>query len=178
MGDTMFKALIELMLGNVGRFLLAQYNENHLIINIIVVAYGLLLIWAHLNLRQTAKRMEELMIDLARRSAPPLDVQLLFQTFSEKWKELSQGKRLFFPSRNDLWFSMVDSGDLVETLILRKEYVIVVLAKAGLLDPRTALAKQTYRAWELYRHQLLTGIRARHMEPDTQLNMRGKHTST
>lgn len=174
----MFKALIELMLGDVGRFLLAQYNEYHLTINVIVVAYGVLLIWAHINLRWAARHMEALMLDLARKSEPPPDLQLLFQAFSAKWKETTAGKRLFFPSRNDLWFSMVDSGDLVETLDLRKEYVIVVLAKAGLLDPKAALTKHTYRAWELYRHQLLTGIRARHMEPDTQLDMRGKRTSS
>jgi hypothetical protein len=174
----MFKALIELMLGDVGRFLLDQYNEYHVIINLIVVAYGTLLIWAHINLRQASRHMEALMLDLARKSAPPFDVQLLFQSFREKWKESTAGKKLFFPSRNDLWFSMVDSGDLVETLNIRKEYVYVVLAKVGLLDARAVLSKHTYRAWELYRHQLLTGIRARHMEPDTQLAMRGKRTST
>lgn len=174
----MFKALIEFMLGDVGRFLLAQYNEYHVIINLIVVAYGILFIWAHINLRQAARHMEALVLDLARKSAPPFDVQLLFQAFSEKWKESSVGIKLFFPSRNDLWFSMIDSGDLVDILNLRKEYVYVVLAKAGLFDPRAILPKHTFRAWELYRHQLLTGVRARHMEPDTQLDMRGKRTST
>jgi hypothetical protein len=178
MGETMFKALIEFMLGDVGRFLLAQYNQYHVTINIIVVAYGALLIWAHMNLRQVARSMEALMIDLAQKGEEPLDVQLILQSFSKRWKESNQGRRLFFPSRNDLWFSMVDSGDLVEILNLRKEYVYVVLAKAGLLDPRAGLTKQIYRAWELYRHQLLTGIRAHHMEPDTQLNMRGKRSST
>jgi len=174
----MFKALIELMLGDVGRLLITVYNQYHVAINLIVITYGTLLIWAHINLRQVARRMEAVMIDLARKSDAPLDLQSLFQAFSKLWKDSPERERFFFPSRNDLWFFMVDSRDLVEILNLKKEYLHVVLTKAQLLNPAETLPKQTYRAWELYRHQLLTGVRAHHMEPDVQLTMRRKGKSS
>ena len=172
----MFKALIELMLGQSGRFLIAQYNEYHVAINLVVIIYGTLLILAHLNLRQITRRMEAVMIGLAREAQPPHDAQHLFRAFRERWKESQADKKLFFPSRNDLWFSMIESGDLIEILNLQKEYLLVVLSKAKILNPSVTLPKQTYRAWELYRHQLLTGIRAHHMEPEVQLEMRRKQT--
>jgi hypothetical protein len=66
---------------------------------------------------------------------------------------------------------------MAEILGIKPDYIRVVLTKAGGLDPVGTVPKQTYRAWELYRHQLLTGIRARHLEPDIQLKMRkGKTT--
>jgi hypothetical protein len=173
----MVKALIEIMLGDVGRFLLAQYNEYHLSINLIVIAYGILSIWAHLNLRRVTRQMEALIIDLAKHSASPLDVQQLFELFNNRWKDSSATQKVFLPTRNDLWFSMVNRANLVKHLNLQKEFVYVVLSKAGLLEPSDALPKQIYRVWELYRHQLLTGIRARHLEPDVQLKIRENQNS-
>jgi hypothetical protein len=72
---------------------------------------------------------------------------------------------------------MVNRANLVKHLNLQKEFVYVVLSKAGLLEPSDALPKQIYRVWELYRHQLLTGIRARHLEPDVQLKIRENQNS-
>jgi hypothetical protein len=66
----------------------------------------------------------------------------------------------------------VSVRELVDTLGIKPDYIRVVLTKTGGLNPAGKVSKQTYRAWELYRHQLLTGIRARHLEPDFQLKMR------
>jgi hypothetical protein len=70
----------------------------------------------------------------------------------------------------------MERADLLEKLNIQKEFLCVVLVKAGLLEPFGSLSKQTYRVWELYRHQLLTGMRARHLEPEVQLRMRRKQT--
>lgn len=173
----MVEAVIELVLGDMGRFLTEQYNEYHLPINLVILAYGTLLMWAHLNLRRAARKMEQLIIDLAATVEPPLDVQLLFEAFRERWECSATKKKLFLPTPNDLWFSMVESADLIEYLKLQKEFLCIVLSKAGLLEPYGTLSKQTYRIWELYRHQLLTGMRARHLEPEVQQKLRKEQTS-
>lgn len=174
----MVQGLIDFMLGDLGKSLIAQYNEYHLIINLIVMAYGTLLMWAHLNLRRVTRQMEAVIIELARNSESPLDVQHLFEAFNERWKRSSTHKKLFLPTRNDLWFYRVDSAELVENLKLQKEFLCVVLSKAGFLETPGTLSKQTYRVWELYRHQLLMGMRAHHLEPDVQFRIRRKPTSS
>lgn len=173
----MVQAFIELLLGDIGRFLIAQYNQYDLPINLIVIAYGTLLMWAHLNLRRVVRQMETLIIHLAATSESPLDVQLLFEMFHGRWKQSPTHKKLLLPTANDLWFSVVERADLIEHLKLQKEFLCVVLSKAQLLEPSGTLSKQTYRVWELYRHQLLTGMRARHLEPEFQQKMRGKQAS-
>lgn len=168
----MVDAIIEVMLGDVGRYLLARYNEHQFGINLIVIGYGLLSIWAHFNLRRVARQMEALIIDLAAASEPPLDIQRLFDRFRGRWNDPAEGGKMFLPTRTDLWFSIVDRADVIEQLNLQKEFVYVVLSKAGLLEASDGLPRQVYRAWELYRHQLLTGIRSRHLEPEVQLRLR------
>jgi hypothetical protein len=69
----MSKAIIELMLGNAGWFLLATYYDYHFVINAVVIVYGVLLIWAHMNLRHWVHRMENSMIEIARSSGLPAD---------------------------------------------------------------------------------------------------------
>lgn len=178
MGKAMVEALVDVMLGDVGRALVARYNENHLIINAIVLVYGSLLIWAHVNLRRVTRQMEALIVDLARDSKLPLNGQLLFEKFRQRWKAAAGGKKLLLPTRNDLWFTLTARADLIEALWLRKEYLDVVLSKAGVLEPPGSLSKQTYRIWETYRHQLLMGVRARHLEPEVQQKIRGRQAGS
>lgn len=173
----MVQAVIELMLGDLGKSLIAQYNAYHLPINLLVIIYGTLLMWTHVNLRLVTREMEALILDLARQSEPSLDVGLLFDRFCDRWKNSKANKKLFLPTRNDLWFFTVERSDLIENLNIEKEFLCVVLAKAGMLEPFGTLSKQTFRVWELYRHQLLTGMRARHLEPEVQLRMREKQKS-
>lgn len=174
----MVKELIELMLGDLGRDLIARYNQNHVIINAVILVYGSLLMWTHMNLRRVTRQMEALIVELARHNQPPPDIQLLFEAFRERWKSTPRGGKLILPTRNDLWFSVIDKADLIEALSLRKEFVCVVLAKAGVMEPPGSLSKQTYRIWETYRHQLLMGVRARHLEPEVQQRIRGKQASS
>lgn len=174
----MVKALIELMLGDLGKVLIAQYNVYHLPVNLIVILYGTVLMWAHLNLRRVVRQMEALILDLAKSSASPLDVPHLFDVFQQQWKEVRTGNKLFLPTSNDLWFSRMEPADLIEDLKLQPEFLCVVLSKAGYIASPGTLSKQTYRVWELYRHQLLIGMRAHHLEPDVQLKLRGKQTES
>lgn len=168
----MVDALINIMLGEVGGYLLGRYNEHQLGINLIVLGYGILSIWAHFNLRRVARQMDALILNLAAASEPPLDMQLLFERFRARWSESYADGKLFLPTRTDLWFSIVARADVIEQLRLQKEYVYVVLLKAGKLEASDGLPRQVYRAWELYRHQLLTGMRSRHLEPEVQLKFR------
>jgi hypothetical protein len=168
----MSKAVIELMLGNTGRFLLAVYDDYHFFINAIVILYGLLLIWAHMDLRRWVHRMEKNILDLAQKSGSPPDPQVVHEAFLGAWKISQDHRKIIIPSRNDLWFSKVGAGELAEILGIQPDYIRVVLTKAGGLVPVGTVSKKTYRVWESYRHQLLIGIRARYMEPETQFNMR------
>lgn len=174
----MIKALNELMLGDLGRFLIAQYNQNHLVINAIILVYGSLLMWAHINLRRVTRQMEALIVDLARDSQPPLDVQRLFEAFRQHWENSPGGRKLILPTRNDLWFSVMDKSDLIDDLKLQEEFLYVVLSKAGVMETPGSLSRQTYRIWETYRHQLLMGVRTRHLEPEVQQRIRGKQAGS
>jgi hypothetical protein len=57
----MFAAIIEVHLGKYGMMLLDFYMAHRVIINFIVVGYGLILILAHRNFKQVAKILKQKM---------------------------------------------------------------------------------------------------------------------
>lgn len=170
----MVKAIIELMLGKSGRFLLGVYNEYHVFLDVIVVAYGLALIWAHINLRRLVSKMEKAILDISDEGGTPPDPELVFEEFTRRWRASSGESKVLIPTRNDLWFASVQPQDLVEILGLQPDYVRVVLAKAEKIGPIDPKSDRVFRAWEAYRHQLRIGIRARYMEPEFQLKLRNR----
>jgi hypothetical protein len=170
----MIETLLEVMMGKTGRYLLDLYQEYHLLINIIVITYGVSLVWAHMNLREMVHEMEKLILKVAASLGSAPNPEEIFTTFAKEWQEVPEKQRVLIPTRTDLWMTMIARKEMVNYLGIRPDYVRVVLSKAGLISEDGGLEKQEYRVWERYRHQLLTGVRARHLEPDYQLKLRNK----
>jgi hypothetical protein len=119
--------------------------------------------------------MEKLILEIADRLGSTSSPEEIFAALAKEWQDLPGKQRILIPTRTDLWMSMVARKETLKLLGIRSDYVRVVLSKAGLIPEDGGISKDDYRAWEMYRHQLLTGVRARHLEPDFQLKMRNKY---
>jgi hypothetical protein len=157
----MIRAFLQLALGTFGRALLALYRTYSLPINSIVVAYGIVTIYAHNNLRAVIREMEAMMVDVASGlGEKPAPHQVLSQ-FSQRWRAEQAERRLFLPSRLDLWFGSIATAELVELLQIGPDYVRLALHMHTGWPAQKAFHPVDYRVWEEYRHRLLIGIRTK-----------------
>lgn len=157
----MFRAYLQLMLGKIGRALLAFYNNYNMVISPIVVLYGVVTVYAHNNLRNVIRRMEGIMVEIAGEMADQLDYRQVHRQFVQRWKAEQGDKRLFLPSQTDFWFGFMDAAELIELLHIGPDYVRMALHKHMNQPSRRSFHPVDYRLWKEYRHRLLVGLRSK-----------------
>jgi hypothetical protein len=112
----MIRGFIQLALGTFGRALLAFYRSYSLPINSVVVAYGIVMLYAHNNLRKVIREIEAIMLDVAGDMGEKPDPHQVLNQAARRWKEQQGDRRLFLPSRIDLWFGYIDTTELLGRL--------------------------------------------------------------
>ncbi len=157
----MIRAFLQLALGTFGRALLDLYRTYSLPINSIVVAYGIVTIYAHNNLRAVIREMEAMMVDVASGLGDKPDPHHVLSQFSQRWRAEQGERRLFLPSRLDLWFGSVTTAELIGLLLIGPDYVRMALHKHTGWPEQKAFHPVDYKVWEEYRHRLLIGIRTK-----------------
>ncbi len=150
-----------LALGRIGRALLALYTQYSLIINPLVLLYGTVSIYAHSNLRKAVRQIEDTLLEIAQPMGDQPDHRQVHQQLAERWKVAQGTKRLFLPSRGDLWFGFLDGAELIEALHIGPDYVRMALHKRNNWPRQTDFHPVDYRVWEEYRHRLLIGVRVK-----------------
>ncbi len=165
----MILALLEIMLGKVGRAFLEFYREYSPFINAAAVLYGCVLVYAHSNLRSAVRRMEAIILEIARGFGAQADVKLVHSRFTTRWKEEQATHTTLIPSRRDLWLTRVPSDSLPELLHVRPDYIRMVMHKELGDPPIRSFKPAVFRAWEHHRHQLLTGMRGGARNPDEMI---------
>ncbi len=140
-GVSMIETLLEVMMGKTGRYLLDLYYEYHLLINAIVITYGVSLVWAHMNLREMVHEMEKLILKVAASLGSTPNPDEIFTTFAKEWQEVPEKQRSLNSTRTDLWLTMIARKEMVKYLGIRPDYVRVVLSKAGLISEDGGLEK-------------------------------------
>jgi hypothetical protein len=157
----MIRGFIQLALGTIGRALLAFYRAYSLPLSTLVVAYGVVILYAHNNLRIVIRQMESMMLEIAAGLGEKPDPRQVLRQFAERWRSEHGDRRLFLPNRLDLWFGSVSAGDLIETLHIGVDYVRIALhMHLGWPTPED-FHPVDYRVWEEYRHRLLIGVRTK-----------------
>jgi hypothetical protein len=162
----MFRAFLQLALGRIGRALLALYRTYSLPISSVVVAYGIIMIYAHSNLRKVIRELEAMMLDIAGVLGEKPDPGRVLNQLKQRWKAEQGDRRLFLPSRIDLWFGFIDTAELIELLHIGQDYVQLALHMHTGWPERKAFHPVDYQVWEEYRHRLLIGVRRK--LPDIQ----------
>lgn len=157
----MIRGFIQLALGRIGRALLALYRAYSLPISAVVVAYGIVTIYAHNNLRTVIRQMEAMMLEIAGGLGEKPDPGQILRQFAERWRSEQTDRRLFLPSQTDLWFGSVPTADLVDVLQIGPDYVRMALHIHTDWPDRTAFHPVDYQVWEEYRHRLLIGVRTK-----------------
>jgi hypothetical protein len=137
------------------------YRTYSLPLSTIVVAYGVVTLYAHNNLRSVIRRIEGMMLEIAQAIGDRPDPRQVHRQLVKRWKAEQADKRLFFPTRGDLWFGFVDSAELVEALHIGPDYVRIALHKHTNWPERKDFHPVDYGAWEEYRHRLLIGVRVK-----------------
>jgi len=150
-----------LALGRIGRALLALYMRYSLIINPVVLLYGVVTIYAHNNLRKVMRQIEGTLLEIAQSMGERPDYQQVHQQLVQRWKAEQGEKRLFLPSRRDFWFGFLDSAELTEALHIGPDYVRMALHKQRDWPKRKDFHPVDYGVWEEYRHRLLIGVRVK-----------------
>jgi len=161
----MIRGFIQLALGTIGRAVLAFYRTYSLPISTVVVAYGVVTLYAHNNMRAVIRQMESMILEIANGLGEQPNPRQVQRQFAERWKSEQGDRRLFLPSRLDLWFGSLAAKDLVETLHLGVDYVRIVLHKHLGWPSKEEFHPVDYQVWEEYRHRLLIGVRVK--LPDT-----------
>jgi hypothetical protein len=157
----MIRAFLQLALGTIGRALLNLYRTYSLPINSIVVAYGILTLYAHNNLRAVIREMEAMMLDVASGLGEKPDPHHLLSQFSQRWRAEQGERRLFLPNRLDLWFGSVATAELIGLLLIGPDYVRIALHRHTGWPAKKSFHPVDYRVWEEYRHRLLIGVRTK-----------------
>jgi hypothetical protein len=157
----MIRGFIQLALGTIGRAVLAFYRTYSLPLSTIVVAYGVVTLYAHSNLRTVIRRIESMMLEIARAMGDRPDHRQVHRQLAKRWKAEQSNVRLFLPSRGDFWFGFVDRSELIEALHLGPDYVRLALHKHTDWPERKDFHPVDYGAWEEYRHRLLIGVRVK-----------------
>jgi hypothetical protein len=157
----MFRAFLQMALGRIGRGLLALYARYSLPLNLVAVAYGVVTIVAHQNLRAVVRQMEALMVEIAETLGDRPDPRKVLRAFAERWREEQGERRLFLPTQTDLWFRHLGTADLIELLHIGREYVGMALHKHMAWPDRKSFHPVDFGIWEEYRHRLLIGIRSK-----------------
>jgi hypothetical protein len=164
-----FRGLIEILIGDLGRSLLAFYRANSTVINVVVFIYGMILLYAHNNLRRAMQRLEWTILEIAKARGDSPDPEEIQADLLARWQEQEAGKRVLIPSRTDLWVGFIDLGDMPALLHIRPEYVKMALHKLVGKPGHRAFSPIAYRVWSEYRHRLMTGLRSRVKDPDVLL---------
>ncbi len=160
-----FQQLINLLAGDTGRSLIGFYNENSAVINTFVFIYGLVVVFAHRNLRKIIIDMEKMMVDITAEMGESIDYSQVYKEFQRRWEHASEGKRIFLPSRTDLWFNLIPRAQLIDLLFIQKDYMKVALNKLTGKPKAKTFNPTIYRTWDEYRKRLFTGLRTRVKDP-------------
>lgn len=155
----MFLRIVNLLLGDVGRFLRDLYFENAVWINPIVVLYALGILWNHGNLRKLYFNIEKLILDLARTGNNELDPEKIVDDFPEAWLKLYTGKNFFVPSASDLWFDKINAKVVLGIFFVDKPFVRMVLHQNTGNPSIKVFSPEEYRVWLDYVHNMRRGLR-------------------
>jgi hypothetical protein len=136
-----------------------------MIIDAIVLLYGVIVLYAHNNLRNVVRRMESMMLEVANEIGGQLDFHQVHHLFAERWKSEWGARRIFLPTRRDLWFNRIGAAELVDLLHIEPDYIKMALHKNTGEPQAQDFHPVDYLLWEEYRHRLLTGLRSRLPDP-------------
>lgn len=155
----MFLRIVNLLLGDIGRFLRDLYFENAVWINAIVVLYALGIIWNHGNLRKLYFNIEKLILDHVQTGNNGLDTEKIFDDFSEAWLKLYTGVNFIVPSASDLWFEKINAKDVLSLFFIDKPFVKMVLHENTGSPSIKVFSPEEYRVWLDYVHNMRRGLR-------------------
>jgi hypothetical protein len=157
-------AMLEFMLGKVGRPLLELYRSNQWIPHIFAFSWGSVIVWSHLNLRRVVREAEGMMVETARRiwgENPDASLHRIYSTFQEEWHTRHHGEQFVVPTRLDFWFERMASSEVLEAFGLSQQYMRMVLHR-NLGRPGTkSIKSEQLSQWRRKRNAMLTGSRPR-----------------
>jgi hypothetical protein len=164
-----FRTLIYFFLGDFGRAALDFYATYAVWINAIALVYGIVLIYAHENLRRFIRRIEATIVSYAHTFDGPQRYAQIRKKLIEDWAETQADQSLWIPHRTDLWIERIKKRALLDLLHIEPEYIKLVLHTMTGEPKRTEFSIGRYRVWSEYRHRMLTGIRSRIKHPEAML---------
>lgn len=156
----MFREFIRWALGPLGREVLQFYEEYNVIINVIVLLYGVVLFYPHYTLVNVVNRIERMIQEISKALGPQLKIDLLHKTLVNEWNDKYQEKVFILPTKNDLWFERHSGEGIIELLEIDQDYLKMALHKITGKPSMKSFRAIDFKIWEKYRRQLKKGIRS------------------
>lgn len=168
----MFREFIQYILGPFGREVLQFYKDYNLIINAVVIAYGLVLFYSHYVLWDMIRRIEAMILEISATYGSELPLNSIYQELVDQWNHQYQGKTFYLPKKNDFWFEKYMGGDVLDLLQINQDYVRMALHKLTGNPPMRDFKAIDFEMWQHYRLQLKKGLRVK--TPQEIIKMRKK----
>lgn len=156
----MFRGFIRWALGPLGREVLQFYQEYSLVINILVVLYGIVIFYPHFTMVNLINRLERMILEIAEQFGAPLNFETMCQELKARWTEENQEKSLFLPTKSDLWFVRFPASEVLDLLQIDENYLRIALHKLTGNPPLKSFKAVDFKILEKYRRQLKKGLRS------------------
>ena len=134
----MFSAMIDMIIGPIGRAIRDFYFENQSIINIIFLFWAGAVSYASIQLNKIRKLTIQMGVDFIK-SSPNLSDERTWDIFGPKWREaVLKTKPSYILNRYNIWIAKATPEKLIDIMKLGPEW-FAALRKGEVLRYRFAL---------------------------------------
>lgn len=152
----MFAAILDIMLGTIGRPILAFYMQNQFVINLVILVWAAVVTYGSLQLSKIRKMTVSLGVK-ALKETPDLSDEEIWESFRPKWEEtLAKLNLKLMLNRHNIWLTKATPDNIIDIMRLSPEW-FTALRQGEILRHKGALPGEEYHVGEKTRSKTQMG---------------------